>query len=242
MKVGIHQLNYFPWIGYFDKIAQCDIFIVLDEVQLTDSSYMQRNRLLNKNGVPSWLTVAFIKKNYLEKKFNELLINKSVNWQQKQRNFIMDTYKKSPYFEEVWEKIKSVFEDDFETLFQVNKKAFEIIIKILDIKTKIIYQSSIDYNFNAKKNDLVLELCKSVNADSYISGVGAMKYMDEAPFKQAGISVTYQDYTPPKYTQTYSSEFVPGLSILDMLLNCGIEKTKELFWAGQGRAICSSEI
>lgn len=231
MKVSIHQLNYFPWIGYFNKIAQSDVFIVMDEVQLTDSSFMQRNRVLNKNGIPSWLTVAFDKNNYFEKKFNEILINKNVNWQQRQKNFIIDTYKKSPFFEEVWEKVKPVFEDDFMTLFEVNKKAFDIIVEILNIKTKIIYQSSLNYNRNAKKNDLILELCESVNADCYISGTGAIKYIDESSFDQVGISVKYQNYTPPKYTQFHSSEFVSGLSILDMLLNCGIEKTKELFWA-----------
>ncbi|MCQ2451378.1 MAG: WbqC family protein [Clostridia bacterium] len=233
MIVGIHQLNYFPWVGYFDKVEKSDIFIIMDEVQLITDSYMQRNRVLNQSGQPSWLSVSFQKENFRDKKFSEIKLNDSVDWQKRQKDFLVGTYNTAPYFSEVLNLISPIFENKYDTLFEVNKKAFDIIIDMLDIKTKVILQSSLDYDRTAKKNDLVLELCKAVNADCYFSGAGAKKYMDETPFAAAGINVVYQNYLPFEYPQKFNSEFMPGLSILDVLLNCGIEKTKKLFWLSQ---------
>ncbi len=229
MKAAIHQLNYFPWMGYFNKMASCDTFVLLDEVQLTDSSTMQRNRILNKNGDPSWLTVAFEKKDYLKKPFDEILLNPSVDWQLRQKNLIVDTYKKLPFFNEVWNRISPVFEQNFEKLIDVNKTALNILVDLLEIETEIVYQSSLEYDRSCQKNDLLIEILKCVNADTYLSGIGAKKYMDPAEYKEVGISVEYQDFQHPEYKQFYSQEFVPGLSILDVLFNCGIEKTKLLF-------------
>lgn len=238
MRVGIHQINYFPWMGYFNKIAKSDKFVLLDEVQLTDSETMQRNRLLNKNGDIAFITVAFNKKNYMRKKFADIETNKNVDWQKRQYNFLYDNYHKFDAWNEVYDAISPIFENDYNTLQEVNIGALNIICNLLNIDTsKFIYQSSLDYDRKAQKNDLVLNICKSVNADIYLSGNGAKKYMDIDSFSKAGITVQYQKFVHPEYPQKYSKDCVKGLSILDVLLNCGIEDTRELFW----KNLCADE-
>lgn len=239
MRVGMHQINYFPWMGYFNKIVKSDKFILLDEVQLSDSGTMQRNRILNKNGEITYITVAFNRKDYINKRFCDIELNKNVDWQKRQYNLLYDVYHKFSSWDEVYELIRPVFEQNFETLQGVNCKALEIICGILGIDTsKFIYQSSLACDREARKSDLVLSLCKAVNADVYLSGIGAKKYMEMSCFRDERIGVQFQTFNSPKYEQRYSSQFVPGLSILDVLFNCGIEKTIKLFQEN----ICNHEI
>lgn len=238
MRIGIHQINYFPWLGYFNKVAKSDKFILMDEVQLTDSGPMQRNKVLNKSGEPTYLTVAFDKKNYMEKTFSEIMLNSQVDWQKRQKSFLMDAYHKFPYWNEVWAQIEPVFTERFNTLMEVNMCALQRCLELLEIDTTLIYQSQLDYDKTAKKNELVLELCKAAGGHIYLSGTGAKKYMDLYPFEAENIKVQFQTYCQPTYTQKYANDFVSGMSILDMLLNCGIDRTKKLFWDN----MCEEEI
>lgn len=239
MRVGIHQINYLPWMGYFNKIAKSDAFILMDEVQMTDGDMMQRNRVLNKNGEISFLTVAFVKKGYMDIPFSGVRLNHAVDWQKRQLNFLWDNYHKFPYWGEVYKSFAFVFEDEFETLQQVNERAVRQIMLLLDIQTPLIHQSSLSYDRATKNNDLVLELCKAVGADCYLSGNGAKKYMEVDSFRQQGINVQFQTFNHPTYPQKYAQGgAVTGLSILDVFLNCGIEETRRLFW----KSICNNEV
>lgn len=232
MRVAIHQPNYFPWMGYFNKIAKSDLFLLLDSVQLSDSGTGQRNRLLNKNGDISFITVSFNKKDYLNKKIFEIELNQNVDWQKRQYNFLWDTYHKFPFWNEVFQVISPIYQEKFYYLYDVNKNAIEIVCRLLEIKTPLIRTSALEYNKICSKSDLVLELCRSVGADTYLSGNGAKKYMKLDDFLKNGINVQYQTFSHPLYYQKYSkNETVVGLSILDVLFNCGINKTKEIFWS-----------
>lgn len=230
MKVAIHQPHYFPWVGYLDKMAHADKFILLDKVQLEKGSYMYRNRILSNSGKICYLTVSAEKHGFLDKEYKEIVTRDNETWMPKQIAQLENAYAKSPYFSEVWEKVKLIFNNNSDKLCDIAINSIEIIRDILEIETEIITQSSVHYDETVKKNDLVLALCKAVDADVYISGNGARAYMNEASFIHEGIEVIYQKFNVPEYQQHWSSEFVPGLSILDMLFNCGIEQTKKLFW------------
>lgn len=229
MIVGIHQPNFFPWMGYFDKMDKSDIFILLDEVQLTDSSMTQRNRVLNCNGAPAYLTVAFQKAGYMQKQLREIELNVEVDWQKRQVDFLKGTYGKMPYFNEVWELIKPIYTKQYNKLVDVNYDSICLMKHVLGITTQLVWQSDLNYPRDAHKNDLILNLCKSVSADCYLSGNGARKYMDIESFLREGIEVEFQKFEAPAYEQKYAKEFCAGLSMLDVLLNCGIERTRQLF-------------
>ena len=229
MKVGIHQPNFFPWMGYFDKMESSDAFIIMDDVQLTDSSLTQRSKILNCNGVATYLTVAFEKKGYLQKKIREIKINEDIDWQKRQMDFLRGTYGKIQYWSEVEELIRPIYEKKYRFLIDVNMKTIEIIRDLLKINTPIRMQSDLSYDKDSKKDELVLALCKSIGANKYLSGNGAKKYMRIDIFTENEIQVEYQKFNQPAYKQIFSSDFQAGLSMLDVLVNCGIDKTIKLF-------------
>ncbi|MGI5970625.1 MAG: WbqC family protein [Oscillospiraceae bacterium] len=230
MKAAMHQPHYFPWLGYMDKMAKCDIFVLLDEAQLTDSSNMFRNKFLSSSGREKYLTVSFLKPGYMQKKFMDVELNHRINWQKNHVNFLKNNYIKSPYFKEVWENIECVFSNTYSYICDVAVDSLKIIKNMLKIPTRLILQSELIYDKNAQKTDLVLEICRAVGADQYLSGRGARKYMELPPFAQHGIEVRFQKFTHPVYPQINSEGFVPNLSSLDFLFNCGIEKAGEIFW------------
>lgn len=230
MKVAIHQPCYFPWIGYFDKMAKVDKFVLLDEVQLQDRSYMFRNRLITTSGNIKYLTISYIKKDYMKYKYNEIKINNQIDWQRNHLNFIITNYKKTFFFDEIREIIQIIFEKRYIHLNDVCIDIINILKKILNINTEIIIQSSLNYDKNAKKNNLNLNICEILNATEYLSGEGGKKYMEINPFEKNNIQVVFQEFQHPIYEQINSKEFIPGISILDMLFNCGIDKSREIFW------------
>ncbi|MCE1168346.1 MAG: WbqC family protein [Sphingobacteriia bacterium] len=230
MKVAIHQPHYFPWLGYLNKMARSDLFILMDEVQLTDGSNMYRNQLLTSSGIPKYITIPFFKNDYKQKTYKELEINDSVEWQKNHANFIKENYKRSPFFDEIWEVINPILTKHYTHLSEVVIESIYLIKQVYDIQTGIKLQSELDYPRDSKKNQLVLDLCLAIDADHYLSGNGAKKYMQIEPFTENNIKVTYQNYSQSDYIQNNGkTPFVPGLSSLDQLFNLGIEKSKETF-------------
>ena len=229
MIAAIHQHHYFPWMGYMDKMAKADAFLLLDQVQLTDASYMFRHQLLDKNGEKKYITIPFNKKGYMQRPYNELELNASVDWQTRQRNFIWDNSRKHPYFSQIWAEIEPVFTDRFDLLWQVTDASVQIMRRLLGVTTPLVYQSSLR-PAEGKKSEFLIDLLHQLGAEAYLSGRGAMKYMDMDMFAAAGIRVEYQRFTLPVYPQKNAADFVPGISGLDVLFNCGIEETRRIFW------------
>lgn len=229
MKVAIHQPHYFPWEGYLRKIASVDKFILMDEVQLTDSSPMYRHSLLALNGEPKYITIPFDKKEYKHKYYKDILLNPNINWQKNHLNFFKENFGKSPFYQEVINAIKPIFEKGYTHICDVTIDTVKLLVKIFGIETEIIKMSDLDYPKESKKNQLVLDLCLAARADYYLSGRGAKKYMDLEPFHEKGIDVEFQEFTQEPYKQHSSEVFVPGLTILDMMFSVGIEETKKRF-------------
>lgn len=230
MRISIHQPHYFPWIGYLDKMAKVDKFVLLDNVQLTDKSSMFRNRFLSKSGKDKYLTVSFVKKGYMQKPFRDIELNGGINWQRDHVNFIKDNYKKAGYYEEIWQYLYPFFEKRYYYICDVVLESLIILKNIFKIPTELILQSDLPYDEQAKKNDLVLNICKVMNASQYLSGNGARNYMNLEPFRQAYIHVAYQQFKHPLYYQFNCPSFIPNLSALDLLFNCGIEESRDIFW------------
>lgn len=229
MLAAIHQHHYFPWLGYMDKMAKADVFLLLDRVQLTDSSNMFRHQLLDKNGEKKYITIPFNKKGYMQRPYNELEINAQVDWQARQRNFIWDNYRRHPFFREVWEEIEPVFTSEFALLWQVTDASVQIMRRLLRVDTPLVYQSALTPS-EEKKSQFLIDLLRQLGADAYLSGNGARKYMDMDMFENAGIRVEYQRFALPEYPQKNARAFVPGISGLDVLFNCGVEETRRIFW------------
>ena len=230
MKVAIQQPHFWPWLGYLNKLAKVDNFVFMDSVQMEKGSYMYRNRVLNHQGKITYLTISGDKHGFMTKEYREICTKDSSVWKAKQLTLLRNAYGTSPYYKEVFEKILPLYDSEMDTICAYALQSTRILCDIFDITTPWSMLSKLQINEKARKNELVLDICKQIGADYYLSGNGARKYMDMSAFVQDGIQVVYQQFSHPEYPQVSVSEFVPGLSSLDMLFSCGIKKSKELFW------------
>lgn len=216
--VSINQPAYLPWLGYFHRISISDVHIVLDHVQFEKNSVTNRNKIRTKEGW-CWLTVP-LKSN---KRFDELIISDleiadNQNWRKKHRDSIFQNYRKSTYFNQHSDFFEKLYTSEWDKLISLNKVILNYILEILYIETSIFYSS--DLGVGSKKNDLILDLCKKVGANYYLSGIFGKNYLNEDEFYKNGIFVGYQEYIHPEYDQVYPG-FEPYMSIIDLLFNHG---------------------
>lgn len=230
-KIAIHQPHYFPWLGYLDKMAKVDEFVVLDEVQLTMGSPMVRNKFLQTNGDSALLSLSVDKKGYHDKKTSDILL---FNWDKigsKHKAFFEMNYKKCKGFDEVMERVAPIFDQSFTHLLDLELASMDALRGIYSIDTPLVMQSRLMRGDMGKNNELVLNLCLNSNADAYLSGNGAREYMIDDDFNNKGIQVLYQDFEYPSYPQRNQSKFVPNLSALDLAFQCGIDEARDVFYS-----------
>ncbi|MEI8087954.1 MAG: WbqC family protein, partial [Paludibacter sp.] len=172
---AIMQPTYLPWAGYFNLIAQADVFVFLDDAQFQKNSWHNRNRLL-VNHVPHWITVP-VKRNFLGQRINETEIDSTQNWRVKQSKLLQQTYSKHPFPKDV-QSICSVIEQNaIEHLAEFNIFLIRWVLNQLDIQTEI--QLSSEMSVEGKRTDRLIELLQQVHADCYLSPKGAMDYLEK---------------------------------------------------------------
>lgn len=223
VTIAIHQPNYLPWLGFFKKMMSCEIFVYLDDVQLGNKSISNRNKICDANGIIE-LVVPIISKP--ARKLNEVRIDNTKNWSKKHKKSISYSYSKSQYFSDFKDFFYQLYDEKFENLIDLNMKIIEYVTNQLDIKPKIVFSSSLD--IKKKGSDRVLEICKSLNADHYISGITwAKDHLKIDDFKKLGITVEFQEFQHPTYYQSHGN-FIPRLSIIDLLFNEGNKNSRTI--------------
>ena len=227
MIVSIHQPNYLPWAGLISKISQSDIFIVFDDIQLPrGKSYILRTKIKTTNG-SKWISVPVTNKNeFLEIK--NIKINYNVDWQDEHCNRIFENYKESKNFNENFNEIENIIREKWDFLYQLNIELIKIILKKLNIQTKILLSSEL--NISSGGTEKIIDLVKAVNGTEYISGIGkgSERYTlnHEKQFEDQDIIVKYHKFPEIQYTQI-NGDFIPNLSIIDMIFNLGNKETYE---------------
>jgi len=228
--VASHQPHFFPWLGYLDKMAKVDAFIINDIAQLETKSPMVRNKILDCRGKERYINVSVDKKGYVDKPNKDIQLS---NWNEVRaciKNVLVDAYRKAGFYYEVWPRVDEVLCPDFTTLLDLNMATIEMLRKCFDINTPLILNSSFNWSSGKDKSTRLANKVAAVGGTVYLSGNGARKYMDFSPFIEKNISVVYQEFSYPEYAQISSAEFVSNLSAIDMLFNCGIERSRKLFW------------
>jgi len=217
-KVAIVQSNYIPWKGYFDMINLADEFILLDEVDYTVRDWRNRNKIKVATGT-IWLTIPVQRRHGFRQKINETAINNDY-WQFQHWETIRRNYTKAACFKEYGPQIEALYRSvDSNMLSEVNFKFLTGISEILGITTPIT--RSKDYGVAPGKTSRLVDLCKKAGASVYLSGPSAAGYLEEVEFQDAGMNVEWMDYTGYKpYTQLYG-DFIPEVSVIDLILNKG---------------------
>jgi hypothetical protein len=222
MILTAHQPVYLPWLGLFHKIALADKFVFFNEVQYLPKDWMNRNKIKSASG-EILLTVPVLRKGYRDRKTSELEINNETNWQEKHLKTIMINYKKSPFFDNYIQFFQEVYTKKWHHLADLNEYMLRWFLKEIGIKTEFLKAS--DFSFEGTKSDLVLDMCKKLDAATYIFGTLGRDYAKIDDFKNAGINVIFQDYNHPTYKQLYG-DFISNLSVIDLLFNCGPDSYK----------------
>ncbi len=227
MIMGAHQPNYLPWLGFFDKMLQCDVFVISDSLQFERHDFQNRNRIKTPHGV-RWLTVPVKHDgNGNLMPINEIEIANHHNLPGLKRHWetLRASYARSPYWKEHKDFFESTYQKEWTKLVDLNMHLIEGLRKFLGIDTPLVKASSL--RATGQKNELIIAQCKELGADVYLSGLGAKSYLDVARFREEGIEVRFQDFQYPVYRQPHG-EFVPNLSVVDYLFCTGGKRWRNL--------------
>lgn len=221
-----HQSNYLPYPGLFYKITHSDGFIFVDHVQFERKSWQNRNRIRTVDGW-TYLTVPTIKKGKLNQSILEVQVDKTRNWREKHLASLWHNYHNASYYEELASFLEEYYAHDWEYLYQWNRAFTLYVLEKLEIDTPIYYSEN--YRFEQPKTKLLIEMCRELGFDGYLSNEGSRVYVDESLFAENGLSHSFCNYTTPVYKQQYPG-FEANLSIIDMIANTGFAKTRELIF------------
>jgi hypothetical protein len=218
MIVTIHQPEHLPWLGFCDKMRQADIFVLLDSTQFAKGDFQNRNRIKTRTG-PKWLTVPVYQSGRSDQLIEEVEICNDRNWRNRCWSLMEQSYREAPFFEQIAPFFEDLYGHDWTSLVELNATIIGHLRGQLGLDTLIVRSSDLGI-YTQGATEVNLSICERLNADVYLSGKFGRDYLDEECFTQSGIEVRYQDFHHPAYPQLWG-EFVPNMSSVDLLFNCG---------------------
>lgn len=209
---------FLPWRGLFEQIALSDIFVHYDDVQYPlGRSFMNRVQVKTPNGI-QWLSVPILKKNQGIQLIKDVIIDDTREWRALHRKILKHMYGKAPFYEEMISLLESIYCQEITLLSELNIRAIERISDYLGISTE--FARSSELKTTSHSSEKLLEIIKKLGGDTYITGHGALNYLNYDLFESNNIRVEYIDYENLPYPQMYG-EFNPYVSILDLIANVG---------------------
>jgi hypothetical protein len=217
----ISQPRFFPGLHYLHRMMIADIFVILDTVQFTPRHEENRTKLKTPQG-PQWLTVP-MRQFSREQPIRDTHLDNNQPWQDKAIKMLNNLYSRTPNYKTYAPEIISLLEAPYKTLTQLDRASWEPALRLLGITCEFVYAS--DLPMSGRGPQLLLDICKYLEANIYLSGAFGREYLNRADFAAAGVEVRFHEYNYPVYPQRFG-DFVPFLSYLDMLFNIGLERDK----------------
>ena len=227
--VAIHQPNFFPWLGYFDKIAKSDIFIFLDHVQYpkTGGSWSNRVKLMSRD-TGQWITAPIERNFHGVRSINQIVFKEGNGWRDNFVKWLQINYSGAPFFKETYEFISPLILDTEDNMAKYDIRAISAIASHIGLSNKMFLLSS-DVDVNGQATEMLINLVEATNCQIYLCGGGSAGYQDDNMFANAGIELQYQNFQHPIYPQVGRQGFVPGLSIVDALMSVGAKQVHQWF-------------
>lgn len=224
MKCAIHQPQFLPWLGYLNKIRSADIFVSLDNVQFKKNEYQNRNKI--RVGTEAhWITAPVTFK--FGDTIRQTRLAADPRWRRKMISTIEYNYRHTPFYEPFAPELFDIINRDWNSLADLNEATVRWLTTCFGITTRIVTASSLP-DFTPSPTERLIDICRHLGADTYLSGSGARDYLDTSRFTAAGIALEFQDFLHPVYEQCYSDgrkaesgAFLSHLSAIDGLFNCG---------------------
>jgi hypothetical protein len=223
MKLAIMQPYFFPYIGYFQLINAVDKFVIYDDVSYINRGWVNRNNIL-VNGAPHLIQVPLIAASQ-NRLINEIEIVDDEKWKTKLLKTIHQSYSKAPFFQPVYSLIESILGNEICKISALNVDTIIAVCEYIGIKTKIVASSAIYNNKHLKGQERILDICKQENASTYINPAGGKDLYDKEVFLQSGIDLQLLQPKMAIYNQ-FKSEFIPWLSIIDLMMHLDIKELK----------------
>lgn len=220
MKLAAHQPCYLPTQSVFQKMAVCDIFVLMDHLHFTTHDQINRTRIKTACGA-SWLSVPILTKGFRGQSIHETRIDSSRSWQRKHWRSLNVNYAYAPYFEQFYEFFESVYlSRTWKHLLDLNLALFEFVKGILNLPARICLSS--DLNLNGTGRLFLIRLVEEFGCQTYVTESRFKEYLDENYFAKNGITLRCIDATEVPYHQLFG-DFIPGLSVIDLIFNEGDE-------------------
>ena len=232
MTLAGHQPAYLPYLGLFYKMTQCDTFIFSDHMQFEPRAFQQRNYVRSKEG-RILLTVPVLAKGTLQRT-DEVMIDNSQPWARKHWRTILLNYQHAPFFNDHRSFFERTYGETWKRLVDLNVSITLYLMKCFGIEKEVVFGSR--YDIKGAKTAMLIDMCRKTGADTYISGWGgksyAKSYVDLDAFRRAGLRHRFVRLSHPVYPQQ-GEPFIPNLSAIDLLFNCGPESRRILDGAAE---------
>jgi hypothetical protein len=224
--VVIHQPDFLPWLGYFHRLREADLFIALDHVQFvtgTSRSWTHRDMIKTAQGA-KWLSLC-VQKAPFGTAIRNIQLAPDREWRIQNLNLIRENYRRAPFFNQIFPRLEALYGQPHAGMAAMNLASLDLLEEMLDTRTPRLISS--DMSPEGTSTAMLVDLLKKAGATHYVSGVGARAYLDAGLLQQAGIELVWQDFAHPVYRQLHGP-FVPMLSSIDALFNCGVEETRKM--------------
>jgi hypothetical protein len=225
--VAIHQPQYLPWLGYFDKMRQAGVFCHLDNVQYKKNEWQNRNRIKTAGGW-QWLTVPVTYR--YPQAIGAVGIDSRSNWRHTHLQALITNYRRAPHFNRVFPLLEEALARPWERISALNLHLIDGLRVLLGLEHQRVVCASA-FDASTDPTGRLIDICRALGGDTYLAGAGAAGYMDFDRFRREGIRVIVQDFRHPVYPQLYGG-FESHLSVVDLLFNCGPESADILRRAG----------
>lgn len=226
--VAIHQPNFFPWLGFFDKMIRSDAFVLLDHVQFPKTGGFWGNRVkLLINGEARWVTAPILRNYHGVRAILEMEFHPQPGWREKIVRTIAGSYGKRPRFTEAMAFFEPLILNADDNIARYNSTAIITMAERLGIPTDKVHWSS-RLSPHGHSNEMLVALTKSLGGDTYLCGGGADDYQDAEAFGREGVVLRRQEFQHPRYSQGGGQAFIPGLSIVDAVMNVGWDEVRRL--------------
>ena len=226
MKLAIMQPYLFPYIGYWQLINAVDTFTLYDNIQFSKNGWFHRNNIL-LNGKKNLFSIPLNKDSDNLNVVDRFISNEAQTQINKILSQIESSYRKAPYFNNVFSLIKNIFKHDEKNLFKYIYNSIIQVCDYLDIKTQIVISSSVDINHSLKSQEKVIAINKALNSTQYINPIGGIELYNVDIFQKENIKLNFLESEVSKYKQ-FKNDFIPNLSIIDVLMFNSKEEIKKM--------------
>lgn len=224
-SVAVHQPNLLPWPGFFNKIARADYFVLLDDVQYPRGRSWVNRSLILRNQSQKWMTLPVSKSSREFIQINQVQLAKGIIWRDFLYKELRLAYEQFPHFNLVSDILMESIPKFESNLFRINSYLLILISEQLGIDSKKISLSS-SLCVKSKGTERIIDIINEIGGHVYLCGAGSSDYLDEHQFTSVDLQVEYQNYSQKPYRQFKQTGFVPGLSIIDLLMNVGLEEAR----------------